>query len=213
MYTDNVSGTSTSVEEGKRVRKEIGAIYEIKDMGEHNSVLGMTVEFDKESGTISLHQKNLILKTLETFGMVDCKPKATPLPSGSLINLEMQIRLIPNEDKLFMEHKDYCVVLGLLNHITNRTRLDITFAMNYLQRYASDPHPIHWSHAMHILAYLKGTTKYKITYHKGKADDNRLTPIGYVDSSHGGDRMTGKSTMGYVFTMAGGPVSCSFINC
>lgn len=75
--------------------------------------------------------------------MADCKPKATPLLSRSLMNLEMQIQPIPNEDKLFIEHKDYCGVLGLLNHITNGTRPDITFTTNYLQRYASDPHPIH----------------------------------------------------------------------
>ncbi|SJL14141.1 uncharacterized protein ARMOST_17596 [Armillaria ostoyae] len=208
-YTDDVSGASTSTEEGKRVRKEIGSVYEIKDLGKHNSVLGMTVEFDEETGAISLHQKNLILKTLENFGMSDCKPKATPLPVGSLMNLDTQPQPIPNADKEFMGDKDYRGVLGSLNHIANGTRPDIAFATNYLQRYASDARPIHWSRAMHVLAYLKGTIEYRITYHRGNAEDDGLTPVGYVDSSHGDDRTSGKSTMGYVFTMAGGPVAWS----
>ncbi len=106
-YTDNVSGASTSEEEGEHVRKEIGSVYKIKDLGKHNSVLGMTVEFDEKAGTISLHQKNLILKTLETFGMSDCKLKATPLPVRSLMNLETQPQPIPNADKEFMGNKDY----------------------------------------------------------------------------------------------------------
>lgn len=59
---------------------------------------------------------------------------------------------------------------------------------------------------MHILAYLNRTIKYKITYHKGKADDDGLTPIGYVNSLHGDDRTTEKSTMGYMFTMAEGSI-------
>ncbi len=124
----------------------------------------MTVEFDEEAGTILLHQKNLILKTLKTFGMTDCKLKATPLPVGSLMNLEMQPQPIPNADKEFMGDKDYCVVLGSLNHIANGTWPDISFATNYLQCYASDIHPIHWNCAMHVLAYLKRTIEYRITY-------------------------------------------------
>ncbi len=62
---------------------------------------------------------------------------------------------------------------------------------------------------MHVLAYLKGTLQYKITYQRGTNTDDGLTPIGYVDSSHGDDRTMGKSTMGYIFQMAGGPVSWS----
>ncbi len=208
-YTDDVSGASTSKEEGQRVRKEIGSVYEIKDLGKHNSVLGMTVEFDNKTGAISLHQKNLILKTLENFGMMDCKPKVTPLPVGSLMNLDTQPQPIPKADKEFMGDKDYRKVLGSLNHIANGTRPDIAFATNYLQRYASDARPIHWSRAMHVLAYLKGTMEYRITYQRGNANDDGLTPVGYVDSSHGDDRTSGKSTMGYVFTMAGGPVAWS----
>ncbi len=59
---------------------------------------------------------------------------------------------------------------------------------------------------MHVLGYLKGMLEYKIMYQRGSPENDGLTPIGFVDSSHGDDRTTGKSTMGYVFTMAGGPV-------
>ncbi len=85
MYMDNVSGASTSKKEGERVRREIGMVYDIKDLGKHNSVLGMTIEFNEGRGSISLHQKNLILKTLDHFGMLDCKLKATPLLVESLM--------------------------------------------------------------------------------------------------------------------------------
>ncbi len=141
--------------------------------------------------------------------MLNCKPKATPLPVGTLAALDTQPRPIPTSDKEFMEHKDYKAVLGSLNHIANGTRPDIAFATNYLQRFASDPQPIHWNRAMHVFAYLKGTMQYKIMYRRGTKADDGLTPVGYVDSSHGDDRTTGKSTMGYVFQMAGGPISWS----
>ncbi len=94
-------------------------MYDIKDLGKHNSVLGMTVEFDENEGSISLHQKNLIVKTLERFGMSDSKPKATPLPVGSLMNMDTQPSPTPSSDIKFMKDKDYRGVLGSLNHIAN----------------------------------------------------------------------------------------------
>ena len=39
--------------------------------------------------------------------------------------------------------------------------------------------------------------------------DADLTPLGYVDADYGGCRDTRQSTSGYVFTMAGGPVTWS----
>ncbi len=208
-YTDNISGAFSSKAEGELVRKEIGEVYDIKDMGKHNSVLGMTVEFDDDSRSISLHQRNLITKTLERFGMLDCKPKATPLLVGTLATLDTQPRPIPTSDKEFMKNKDYKAVLGSLNHIANGTCPDFAFTMNYLQCFTSDPGPIHWNRAIHVLGYLKGMIQYKIMYGRGTKEDNGLTSVGYVDSSHGDDRMTGKSMMCYVFQMAGGPVSWS----
>ncbi len=107
MYMDNISGASTSKKEGERVRREIGMVYDIKDLGKHNSMLGMTIEFNEGGGFISLHQKNLILKTLDRFRMLNCKPKATPLPVGSLMNMDTQPHPIPSSDVEFMRDKDY----------------------------------------------------------------------------------------------------------
>ncbi len=97
--------------------------------------------------------------------MSDCKLKVMLLPVGNLMNLNTQPQPIPNADKAFMGDKDYHGVLRSLNHIANGIRPEIVFATNYLQRYASDICPIHWSYAMHVLAYLKEIIEYRITYH------------------------------------------------
>ncbi len=39
--------------------------------------------------------------------MAECKPKSTPLPIGSLMNLDTQPHPISPEDKEFMADKDY----------------------------------------------------------------------------------------------------------
>jgi hypothetical protein len=59
----------------------------------------------------------------------------------------------------------------------------------------------------HLLAYLKGTLDYKITYHRGAA--NGVRPLGWVDADYAADLDTRRSTSGEVFLMSGGPVSWS----
>ena len=85
------------------------------------------------------------------------------------------------------------------------TCLDIAFAVSVLSRFQSNPGPAHWKAMLHLLAYPKGSINYRITYLRG----GDLSPIGFVDADYTGDIDTRRSTSGYVFTMAGGPVSWS----
>ncbi len=90
-------------------------------------------------------------RLLNDSACLDCKPKATPLLVGTLATLDTQPRPIPTSDKEFMKNKDYKAVLGSLNHIANGTCPDFAFTMNYLQCFTSDPGPIHWNRAIHVL--------------------------------------------------------------
>jgi hypothetical protein len=114
-----------------------------------------------------------------------------------------------------MQDKDYLSLLGSLNHVALGTRPDIAYSVALLQQYANDPRPIHWRTALHVLAYLKATINYSITYYrKAEGDGERMIPKGYVDASHAdvkeeNGHSTRKSMMGYIFTLAGGAVSWS----
>lgn len=77
-----------------------------------------------------------------------------------------------------------------------------------LARFQSNPGPAHWHAMMHVLGYVKGTLGYHITYCH-KRDTGILKPEGYVDADYRGDLDTRRSTDGYVFIMANGPVSWS----
>ena len=58
---------------------------------------------------------------------------------------------------------------------------------------------------MHVIGYIKNTITYGLTYSR----DSDLSPTGFVDADYGGCRDTRRSTSGFVFLMAGGPVSWS----
>jgi hypothetical protein len=75
-YTDDVAGGLSSPAAGIRVRGELVKAYEITDLRHPNKCLGMLISVN-DAGDISLHQKTLIQKILETFRMSEAKPKYT----------------------------------------------------------------------------------------------------------------------------------------
>lgn len=71
----------------------------------------------------------------------------------------------------------------------------------------SNPGLAHWNALQHVLRYIKATLHYSITYDGFDSED--LSPTAYSDSSLGDCIDTGRSTHGFVVTIAGGPVSWS----
>jgi hypothetical protein len=178
----------------------------------------MTVRRDEERGTVTINQRVLIEKTLKKFKMFECVPKYTPIPPGlDRVNEfhECQLRSMTQDEEYFMWDKDYLSLLGSLNHIALGTRPDIAYSVALLQHYSNDSRPIHWKMGQHVLAYLKATASYSITYHQRKdGEEERMMPVGYADASHADVKFENgvamrKSTMGYIFTLAGGAVSWS----
>lgn len=84
-YTDDVSGMSNIREGYEKAVKELGEDFEIKDLGELKSVIGMEVERRWEEGMLLILQEDYIHQILKHFGFQDCALKYTPLPTG--INL------------------------------------------------------------------------------------------------------------------------------
>ncbi len=85
------------------------------------------------------------------------------------------------------------------------TRPDLCFPVSLLACFQSNPGLAHWKALLHVLGYVKATIDYGIVFSR----DQSLIPIGFVDADYGGCCDTTRSTLRYVFTMAGGPVCWS----
>ena len=95
----------------------------------------------------------------------------------------------------------YRKLIGCLIYLTN-TRPDLSYAISVALRYMDQPHEIHWIAAKRILNFVQGTRTHGIFY-KAKSD---LDLIGFTDSDWIGDNIYRKSTSGYVFMLAEGPI-------
>ncbi|WJZ95059.1 hypothetical protein VitviT2T_013854 [Vitis vinifera] len=97
----------------------------------------------------------------------------------------------------------YSSMVGSLMYAQVCTRPDIAFVVGMLGRYLSNPGSQHWKAAKKVLRYLQGTKDLMLTYQR----TNLLDVVGFCDADFAGCIDDKKSTMDYIFMMAGGVVS------
>lgn len=129
--------------------------------------------------------------------MADAKPVQTPVdPNVKLVKTK--------EAQDGIDHSLYQSAVGSLLYLATWTRPDIAFAVTNVARYCAKPSKEHWTAVKRIFRYIKGTKDLGIGYCHGLSSDDIL---GYCDADWAGDVNDRKSTSGYVFHLAGGPIS------
>ena len=199
IYVDDIVVTATHEEEINQLFDELKSKWDIKDLGTPKLLLGVNIETTDDC--ILLHQRNYVERILEHFGMSDCKPISTPM--------DLSIFDSTHDTEPIDEHTPYANVIGKLLYLSNQTRPDITFAVNFLARFMSKPAKKHWVAAKRVLRYLKGTTEYGITIRR--MNDNIVS---YCDSDFANEIKNNtqstidkaKPTFGYVVMMNGAPI-------
>lgn len=144
-----------------------------------------------------IHQKAYTTQIIERFGMNDAKPVFIPAdPHAILDPAEENESDIPNIP--------YREAVGSLMFLAVVSRPDITFAVNVLSRFLNKHNQNRWNAAKRVFKYLIGTAELGIMY---KSDENGFILEGYSDADFAGDIETRRSTTGYMFMLANGPVT------
>ena len=110
-----------------------------------------------------------------------------------------------DSEKKEMRDKPYRSVLGSVMWGQLTTRPDLSFAVSLLARFQANPGLGHWNALLHVMGYIKNTLDFGLTYSR----EGELSPTAFVDADYGGCCDTQRSTSGFIFTMAGGPVTWS----
>ncbi|MBW0562013.1 hypothetical protein O181_101728 [Austropuccinia psidii MF-1] len=159
LHVDNIGIIDKNV---MLFKKEIAKRFEIKDLGEADLMLGVSIEHG--NNTITLDQQHFTESLLNQYGMTDCKPASTPLIPND--------HLSPATDKEKAKFEvlgvNFCSAVGSINYLSSATRPDLSFAVSTLFQYLENPGIRHWQAFQHVLCYLKGTQDVGITYHKGE---------------------------------------------
>jgi transposase InsO family protein len=201
-YVDDMWMASGDLALIMEVKGSLMQAFAMTDLGESTRFLGIDITRNRPAGTIKLTQTATIIALAEQYGQHTTKPHYTPLPHGTVLE-KLQDRSGVGEFPL-------AALVGSMNYIAQTTRPDVAQAVGTLGRHSATPGAEHWKAALRVLAYLCTTRHTGITFHKKANPTAPFTVTGFCDSDYGGEPTTRRSTTGYLFQAAGGPISwCS----
>jgi hypothetical protein len=179
--------------------EQIKSKYKIKELGDLNWILNMSVTRDRQRRLIFLSQETYIKRVLDNFNIsstnVSKKHSELPFHIGDLT--------IPPKDWIPKElNKDlasqYRSIIGSLIYAANITRPDIAYITNTLARYLSEPLDYHMKYAMRVLEYLYFNPGIQLTFGSGQvnstSDEFKIEV--YSDSDWSQSREDRKSVSG-----------------
>jgi len=174
--------------------------FKVTDLGELTQILSIEVQHDSSDGSIRLSQVNYITRMLESVGMSNCNPIATPIdPNAKLMPLTNGDPCIGNAK---FQH-DYLSGLGKLMYPAVTTHPNLTHAVQHLSQFSIRPSPEHMSALKCVFRYLRGTITLGITF-RGTRDLHM-----YSDSNWASDTVDHCSITGYISYFGSAPISWS----
>ena len=197
IYVDDGLIVGKNDEEIDNLLSKLKDSFEIKKFNKVDSFLG--IKITKGDSWIKLDQVNYTESVLDRFHMSNAKSVSTPITDY-------------DDDKTATESREvvqfpYREAVGSLLYLSNKTRPDIAFAVGFCSRNLENPSKSDVNNVKRILRYL-GATKNNGILYKKDGENGQLKA--YSDSDFAGDKMTRKSTTGYVVFYASGPISwCS----
>ena len=196
VYVDDILLAGRDETKIQEVKRELSLKFDIKDLGKLRFFLGISIIQKPEEKETWMGQPAYMERLLMEHGMTDCKPVGTPVDPGRHL-------VKATEEEEAVDQQLYQSLVGSLMYLSTCIRPDIAYAVGILARFSSKPNRTHWMAAKRVLRYLKGTTSHGIIF-RGEEPGKCL---GYSDADWAGDREDRKSTSGYLFQIAGGPVS------
>ncbi|MBW0506187.1 hypothetical protein O181_045902 [Austropuccinia psidii MF-1] len=149
-------------------------------------------------GTVRLSQQDPISQLLKDHDMENSRSVKTPCNR----NLLKELEVIGDPVSI----TSYQQAIGSLNYLAQHTRPDISFTVNALSRYATQPTARHWVSLKHLFCYLKGSSGLCLTY-KNLDTHTCDALVGWADADYANDQIEQNSITRNLITFCGNPVS------
>ena len=182
IYVDDLLIASNSKDAVHKVKDELAVHFRLHDQGPATSILGVKIECNRTSYSISLSQPGYIRSILEDFNMADCNPASMPMEEG----LKLSKMMCPDTPKKreAMLNVPYHELVGKLLYLAVAMCPDISYAVGVLCQFVDNPGSLHWGAAKHVLHYLKGSIGLKLVYSHSSSPDRFVT---YSNADLGGN--------------------------
>jgi histone deacetylase 1/2 len=181
VYVDDIVIAGSTPAAVDRLVRELSASFPIKDLGPLAYFLGLEASYN--SGGMVLTQRKYALDLLHRVSMENCRATSTPMVASDRLCRESGM-LLGTEDAT-----RYRSIVGGLQYLT-LTRPDLSFAVNKVCQFLSQPTDQHWEVVKRILRYVKGTLDTGLRIRK-----SNLTGVSiFTDADWAGDIDDRRST-------------------
>ncbi|XP_071683216.1 uncharacterized protein [Lolium perenne] len=196
VYVDDIvlAGSSTAAIE--RLVQTLSSTFPINDLGRLEYFLGIEAAYQSQGLILTQHKYALDL--LHRANMEHCRSVTTPMSSTDKLSRDLGDPL--GSDDAFR----YRSLVGGLQYLT-LTRPDLSFAMNKVCQYLSQPTTVHYEAVKRILRYVKGTISTGLRFQPSSS--SRLAI--YTDADWVGCSDDRRSTGGFAIFLGPNLVSWS----
>ncbi|GJV89059.1 ribonuclease H-like domain-containing protein [Tanacetum coccineum] len=160
-----------------------------------NDILGIEVLENKNG--LCLSQRKYCLELLSEYGLLACKPVATPLQQNVVLSYEES-----DNDKFLPNMLEYQKIIGKLIYLSI-TRPDISYAVHCLSQHMHSPLQSHFTAALRVLRYLKSAPGTGIQFYKGSS----FSLHAFSDADWAKSPKTRKSVSGFCLYLCNNLVS------
>jgi hypothetical protein len=169
-------------------------------IGDTSMFVGMQIKRDRAKQKLFIHQSAYAKRIVSKFKMSEAKKASVPIDPNVVL-----YPVLENDKKV--ENVPYREAVGSLMFLAVVSRPDIAFAVNTVSKFLNNHNDEHWRAVKRIISDVSGTIEYGIEYF---CSEKACELIGYSDADYANDIETRRSTTGYLFELANGPVTwCS----
>ncbi|KAK2067679.1 hypothetical protein P8C59_001393 [Phyllachora maydis] len=228
-YIDNCLFIGPNIGYITDLKKRLNKVYAIEDLGPAAYFLGVQIIRDRPNRRLWLNQSQYVEEAVSRFNLADSKPISIPLQPGLVSQLQLEEDIASHlcnstEIKLYQSLVGTAMYIMLLTRYLNSTK-DYSICFSCNGNTVADLGP-KLSNSSNTTTKLSRdfhskegprpltTTSTTIVDSRNSKGSSRtsiinssLVPIGFSDSDFAGDKATSKSTYGYLYKLAGGPIS------
>jgi histone deacetylase 1/2 len=185
VYVDDIIITGNSQPKVQSLVDKLHTTFALKQLGNLDYFLGIQVTHLPD-GSLMLNQNKYIADLLAKASMSEATSLPTPMISSA--------KLSKHGGTTMSDPTLYRSVVGALQYAT-LTRPDISFSVNKVCQFLSDPHEEHWKAVKRILRFLKGTLHHGLLL-KPFSFQQPISLEAFCDADWGADPDDRRSTSG-----------------
>lgn len=154
MFVDDLLICGKNKNKLNKIKNRLSEKFSMKDLGIVKTYLGINIDYDHKKCKMTLDKKNYIESLAKKYKVTELKLYYTPMQQ----NLSLQ----PVQSA--STYLNYRNLIGALLFVSTSTRLDVSYSVNYLNRFQNYYAESHYKYALRILKYSYLTRDLKLSY-------------------------------------------------